>query len=161
MFLYVLVVGLVLLILSIIYGAVYVPSVDWAVEEMIALAQVKKGERVVDLGSGNGKVLIAMARKGAIAHGYEINPLLFIWSLFCIWKQGVWGKAHPHFGSFFHADLSSYAVITIFVVPYIMPAVEQKVVKSAKKGTRIVVETFPFPHLVPIKKEKSVYLYKL
>lgn len=160
MFVWIIVIGFALLIVSVLYGAVYVPSVDWVVEEMIALAQVKKGEKVVDLGSGNGKVLIAMAQKGAIAHGYEINPLLVIWSVFCIWKAGVWGKAYPHFGSFFHADLSSYDVITIFLVPYIMSAVEQKVMESAKKGSRILVETFPFPHLMPIKKEKSVYLYK-
>lgn len=151
---------LLLLIFSVWYGAVYVPSIDWAVEEMMQIGTVKKGDKLVDLGSGNGKVLIAAAKKGATAHGYEVNPLLVVWSYFLIWKAGVWGKAHPHFGSFFKADISSYDVITVFVVPYIMPSVEKKILTEAKKGARIVVETFPFPQSVPVKKTKSVYLYR-
>lgn len=149
------------LILSVWIGAVYVPSTNWAIEEMLDLAKVKKGEKAVDLGSGNGAVLIALAKRGVEAHGYEINPLLVVWSRFLIWKSGLWGKAHAHFGSFFRADLSSYDVITIFVVPYIMKQVEKKVYSDAKKGTRVVVETFPFPRKKPAKKTKSVYLYTI
>jgi hypothetical protein len=104
--------------------------------------------------------LIALAKKGVEAHGYEINPLLVLWSYILIWRAGVWGKAHPHFGSFFSADISSYDVITIFVVPYIMRRVEKKVMHEAKDGARIIVESFPFPTVKPLKKTKSVYLYK-
>lgn len=147
------------LILSICIGAVYVPSTDWAVVEMMQLAHIKKGEKVVDLGSGNGKVLIALAKKGIESHGYEINPFLVLWSWYLIWKAGVWGKAHAHFGNIFSVDIRSYDVILIFVVPYIMPRLEKKLLKDCKKGTRIVVETFPFPTLVPVKKTKSLYAY--
>lgn len=124
---------LLLLFLSVWFGAVYVPSVDWAVDEMITLANIKKGEKVVDLGAGNGKILIALAKKGVEAHGYEINPLLVLWSWVLIYKAGVWGKAHAHWGNIFSVDLQPFAAITIFVVPYIMPKVEKKVLKDAKK----------------------------
>lgn len=150
----------VLLILSVVIGAVYVPSVDWAVDEMIDLAQIKKGEQVVDLGSGNGKVLIALAQKGISSHGYEINPLLVFLSWFLIWKAGQWGKAHAHFGNIFSVDVKKYDVIFIFVVPYIMGRLEKKLTKEVKPHTRVIVETFPFKHWQPKKKTQSVYLYE-
>ncbi len=157
----IIVIAVFLLIISVWFGAVYVPSVDWAVEEMIQMAAIQKGEKVVDLGAGNGKILIALAKKGIEAHGYEINPFLVLWSWFLIWKAGVWGKAHAHVGNIFSVDLRLFPVIMIFVVPYIMPKLEKRVLKNAKKGTRIVVETFPFPNLTPVKKTKSIYLYKI
>jgi methylase of polypeptide subunit release factors len=153
-------IALLLLILSIWIGAIYVPSVDWAVVEMIRLANIRKGEIVVDLGSGNGKILIALAKKGIEAHGYEINPFLVVWSWFLIWKAGVWGIAHAHFGNIFSVDVTKFDVIMIFVVPYVMKRLEKKLLRETKKGTRIVVETFPFPNWKPIKTSKSMYVYE-
>lgn len=160
MLLLLIVIAFVLLIASVWFGAVYVPSVDWAVEEMMDMAAIQKGERVVDLGSGNGKILIALARKGIESHGYEINPLLVLWSWFLIRKAGMSGKAHAHFGNIFSVDVRSYDVIFIFVVPYIMPKLEQKLRKELKTDTRVIVETFPFPTWKPVKKTGSIYLYR-
>ncbi len=143
------------------YGAIYVPSVDWAVEEMIETASIKKGDKVVDLGAGNGKILIALAQKGIASHGYEINPLLVLWSWFLIYRAGAWGVAHAHFGNIFSVDIKRFDVIMIFVVPYIMPKLEKKIMSEAKRDTRIVVETFPFPNTKLLKKTKSIYLYKI
>lgn len=153
-------IAVLLMMLSVWYGAVYVPSADWAVEEMIQLAQIKKGEIVVDLGSGNGKILIALARKGIEAHGYEINPLLVVWSWFLIWKAGLWGKAHAHWGNMFLVPLKQFDVVMIFVLPYIMPSLEKKLQKELKPKARVIVETFPFKLWQPIRKTKSMYVYK-
>jgi methylase of polypeptide subunit release factors len=153
-------IAFLLLILSIWIGAIYVPSVDWAVTEMITIANVQREDVVVDLGSGNGKILIALAKKGIEAHGYEINPFLVVWSWILIWRAGVWGKAHAHFGNIFTVDVTKFDVIMIFVVPYVMKRLEKKLLTETKKGTRIVVETFPFPNWKPIKTSKSIFLYE-
>lgn len=153
-------IAILLMIFSVWYGAVYVPSVDWVVEEMIQVADIKKGEKVVDLGSGNGKILIALAQKGIESHGYEINPLLVLWSWFLIWKAGLWGKAHAHLGNMFSVPLQQFDVVMIFVVPYIMPKLERKLQKELKPKSRVIVETFPFKHWEPIQKTKSIYVYK-
>lgn len=150
-----------LLIFSLWFGAVYVPSVDWAVAEMIHMAHIKKGERVVDLGSGNGKVLIALARRGIESHGYEINPFLVLWSWILIYKAGVWGVAHVHFGNIFSVDVGKFDVVMIFVMPYIMSNLEKKLRKELKPRARVVVEAFPFKSWQPIKKTKGIYLYKM
>ena len=57
-------------------GAIYDPSNNESVKKMVELAQIKPGEKSVDLGSGDGRVVIEFAKKGIQAHGYEINPLL-------------------------------------------------------------------------------------
>lgn len=151
---------LLLIIFSVWVGAIYVPSTDWVVADMIALAAIQKGETVVDLGSGNGKIVIALAKKDIEAHGYEINPFLVLWSWVLIWKAGVWGKAHVHWGNIFSVEVKRFDVIMVFVVPYIMAKLEKKLQEECNAGTRIIVETFPFPNWKPVKKDNSIFLYK-
>lgn len=153
-------VAIVLCVLSIVFGAVYVASVDWAVLEMVGLGNLKKGQKAIDLGSGNGKIVIALAKKGVEAHGYEINPLLVVWSVFSIHLAGVQKNAHIHWGNFFRADVSSYDRVFIFVVPYLMKRLEKKLQKELKKGAIVIVESFPFPTWKPEKKAGSFYVYK-
>ena len=75
----VIVVDLIFLIPT-IHGAIYYPSSDPQIATMLDLAQIKKGERAVDIGSGDGRIVRALARAGAHAHGYELNPFLVFWS---------------------------------------------------------------------------------
>jgi len=142
-------------------GAIYVPSTDATVEDIITLANIKPGEKVVDLGSGDGRIVIALARAGADAHGYEINPFVAVISMVKVFLARQQGRAHIHIGSYFDADLSTYDVITIFVVKYIMKKTEAKVMKELKKGGRVVVESFPFESIKASKKKNSCYLYKI
>ncbi len=136
---------------------VYVPSTNWAMDEMLTLARIKKGEKAIDLGSGNGKVVIALAERGAKAHGIELNPFLLILSYWNIKKAGV--AASVQFGNIFHTDLSSYDVITLYVVPVVMKRLEKKLRQELKPGARLVTETFVFPNWKPTQKNGSVYLY--
>ena len=59
-------------------GLGYAPSTTAIIDRMIKLLNIKPGEKAVDIGSGDGRVVIALAKAGAEAHGYEINPLL-VW----------------------------------------------------------------------------------
>ena len=61
-----------------VQGAIYVPSRREAIEAMLYLAKVRRGERAADLGSGDGRVMAAFAGKGAFIDGFEVNPLL-VW----------------------------------------------------------------------------------
>jgi Xaa-Pro aminopeptidase len=63
-----------------IRGAPFVLTGSRTVKTMTALANIQPGEKAADLGSGDGRILIAIARAGAEAHGYEINPFLVLWS---------------------------------------------------------------------------------
>lgn len=69
-------------------GAPFLPTDRTKVRAIVSLARVKPGERAVDLGPGDGRLVVALARAGACTTGYEINPLLVLWLRFLIWRAG-------------------------------------------------------------------------
>lgn len=148
------------LLFPIVKGAPFVPSEMKTVEKMVGLAKVRHGERVVDLGSGDGRFLIAVAQKGIEAHGYEINPLLVWWARRRIRKAGMEKRAFVHWKSFWRVDYSSFDVVLIFGIFYIMRRLEKKLRNELKRGARVVSNAFNFPTWVPERKEQEVYLYR-
>ncbi|MBI3335210.1 MAG: class I SAM-dependent methyltransferase [Candidatus Portnoybacteria bacterium] len=143
-----------------VFGAPFVPSNRETVKKMIILAGVKPAIKAADLGSGDGRIVIALAKAGAEAHGYEINPLLVWWSRRRIRKEKLRGKAFIHWGSFWRHDLSSFDVITIFGISYIMRGLEKKLKEELKAGARVVSNEFIFPGWLSLKKDGGVYLYE-
>jgi hypothetical protein len=142
-------------------GAIYDPSsphMTWVIAET---AQVKEGEKAADLGSGDGRVVIALAKKGAEAHGYEVNPILVMLARRNIRKEGLSGKAFVHWKTFWSADLSQYSLITVFQVDFIMARLEAKLTRELAPGSRIVSHHWRFPHLPIIRQNGDIYLYKV
>ncbi|MBI2010780.1 MAG: SAM-dependent methyltransferase [Candidatus Colwellbacteria bacterium] len=153
---------LALLIWPVFYrGAPFVPTPTRTIEKMIDLAEVKPGEKAVDLGSGDGRMVIALAKAGAEAHGYEVNPLLVFWSRRKIKQAGLKNKAFIHRKSFWSVDLSDFNVITLYGVSLMMKRLEKKLDQELKDGARIVSFAFDFPVWRPEKKENGVYLYRI
>lgn len=151
---------LVLLYFTLI-GPPFVSSVPWVVKNALKIADVKKGDVAVDLGSGDGRIVIALAKAGAQAHGIEINPVLVWWSRYRIKKAGLSGKAFVHCHSLWDADLSKYNVVMIYGLPYMFEKLEGKLQKELKPKSRIVSFSFPFKTWKPVKTDTSVYLYKV
>jgi len=142
------------------WGAVYLPTKKEAMEEMIALANIKPGEKAVDLGAGDGRVVVCLAKAGLEAHGYEINPVLVLLAKINIRKAGLRGKAFIHFKNFWQEDLSRFDVVAVFGIGHIMDKLEKKLDKELRKGARVVSNSFSFPNWKPSKKEKGVFLYE-
>ena len=157
---FVFVLGIVGLV-SLKRGAIFVPTDRRAVKEMIETLNIKSGDRAVDLGSGDGRIVIALARSGAEAHGYEHNPLLVWWSRHKIRKAGLSGRAFIHRGNFWESDFSKFTVVTVFGINYIMRALEQKLLKEGRDGARIASYTFAFPTLKPSARKNGIYFYKI
>ncbi|HTZ41749.1 MAG TPA: methyltransferase domain-containing protein [Candidatus Omnitrophota bacterium] len=148
---------------SCFFGAPFQPISNKALKNMFRLAKVKKGDRIIDLGSGNGKIVIEFAKHGAEAHGYEINPLLVWISRRRIKNLGLQKKAFIHYGNFFNAPLGKFDIITSFQINYVMPDLEKKLQKELKKGAKVISDTWEFPNWKPKKKlsygSGNVYLY--
>ena len=85
-------------------GAIYDPSSYEETRLMADLAEIAPGEKAADLGSGDGRVLIALAQRGAEAHGYEVNPVLVAIARRNIRSQGLQGKAFVHWGNFWRQE---------------------------------------------------------
>ncbi len=132
-------------------GAPFVPTKTPVADAMLRLSGIKTGDIVYDLGSGDGKLLRMAAQKGARATGYEINPILALYANITgaktLWKN-FWG-----------ADISDANVIFIYLLPWKMERLAQKLKKECKKGTLIVSNSFIFPGWVIVRKDTAHHVY--
>lgn len=149
-----------LFVYTMMFSAPSVPTKKSAVEAMVRLADIRAGERAVDLGSGDGRVVMAMARAGAEAHGFEINPGLVLWSRLRIAMAGLRGKAFVHLGSFWSQDLSSYQVVTVYGLPKLMQRLQTKLRTELPAHARVISNIFKFPNWQPSTAMDSVRLYR-
>lgn len=147
-----------LLIRPIIKGAVYFPTYPGNIGKIIEFADLKNG-KMADLGSGDGRVVMAFAEKGIEAHGYEVNPLLVFFSRRLIRKRGLQEKAIIHRKSFWNADLSGFDAVYTYGFPRIMEDLGNKLGVEMRAGTRIISNMYPFPNMEKEKQENGVYLY--
>jgi SAM-dependent methyltransferase len=128
--------------------AVWVPTSDAMVEKMLDLARVTAKDVVMDLGSGDGRMIIAAARRGARAIGVEFNPDLVKLSAAAAAKAGVSDKASFVQGDMFAADISKATVLSLFLLPEHFAKLTPKFL-ALPPGSRIVVNTFGIPDWEP------------
>jgi len=143
-----------------IRGAMYAPTAPHMIPRMLALLHVQPGKRAVDIGSGDGRIVIALAQAGLDAHGYESNLLLVLWSRYKIRKAGCAASAHIHWRSFWRVDFAQYDYVTIFGIFYIMNGLEKKLQTELPHGARVVSNHFQFPHWKIIQSDTGLYLYE-
>ena len=141
------------------WGAPYAPSDERKIARMLALANLKKNDHVVDIGSGDGKILIELAKRGMNAAGYEINPILFHLSKINIRRKKLERKIVVYKKNFWRVDLSSFDVVIVFGMPRIMGALEKKLQSELRPGSRVVCNHFPFPSWRPNKVDEGVFVY--
>lgn len=140
-------------------GAVFVPTHQKKVEKIVALARIKAGMKVADLGSGDGRIVMALAQAGAEAHGYEINPLLVWWSRRRIKQAGLASRATIHFKNFWKADFSAYDVVVLFGIDYIMARLEKKLDRELPPHAVVISYLFPFPTWEPSRHDGGILVY--
>ncbi len=140
-------------------GAFFASSKKEIVEKIVLISDVKPGEKAIDLGSGDGRLVIALAKAGAEAHGYEVNPILVWLSKKNIKKAGLEGKAFVHLKNFWIVDFSQFDVVMVYGISYIMKRLETKLKRELRPGSRVVSNYFVFPNWQHSKKEDNVYLY--
>ncbi len=143
---------------SLIRGAPYAALGSDRLKTVIKLLDIKKGEQIADLGSGDGRIVIAAAGKGATAVGYEINYLLVLLSRKNIKKSGL-KNASIRQKDFWSENYSSYNSITIYTLPHILPALGRKLKKELKPGSKVISNHYKFPNWKIHKSEGDVHLY--
>ena len=120
---------------------VWVPTEQALTNKMLDLAKVTPQDYVIDLGSGDGRIVITAARNGARALGIEYNPDLVALSKQNAIKTGVADKAQFVEADLFESDFSQATVITMFLLPEINLKLRPKIL-DLKPGTRIVSNSF-------------------
>ncbi|MBI2359735.1 MAG: class I SAM-dependent methyltransferase [Deltaproteobacteria bacterium] len=121
----------------------FVPTPQGVVDRMLELAEVKKGDVVYDLGSGDGRIVITAARKyGVRAVGFEIDPDLIKESRENIRKAGLEHLAEIRQQDILTVDLSPATVLTMYLLPSVNMQLRPKVQKELRPGARIVSHAF-------------------
>jgi SAM-dependent methyltransferase len=120
---------------------VWVPNPSVMVERLLDMAKVAPKDYVVDLGSGDGRNVIAAAKRGARAHGIEYNPDLVEVSKREAKKEGVSGRVTFEVADLFKSDFSKATVVILFLLPEMNVKLRPKLL-DLKPGTRIVANTF-------------------
>ena len=120
---------------------VWVPTPQATVEKMLDVAQVTPGDFVMDLGSGDGRNIIAAAKRGARALGVEYNADMVELARNSAEREGVSDKATFMHGDMYEADISQATVLALFLLPENLDRLAPKFLALAP-GTRIVVNQF-------------------
>ena len=120
---------------------VWVPTPEALVQAMLDIANVTAADRVIDLGSGDGRTVIAAAKRGATAHGIEYNPDMVALAQRNAAEAGVTARATFEKADLFESDLSKATVITMFLLPSINLELRPKLL-DLQPGIRIVSNTF-------------------
>lgn len=127
---------------------IWVPTGQSLVERMLAMAKVTPQDYVVDLGSGDGRTVIAAAKMGARAHGIEYNPDLVQLSKQSAAQAGVSDKASFTQGDIFESDFSEATVVTLFLLPNLNLKL-RPILLDMKPGTRVVSNSFTMGDWTP------------
>jgi predicted RNA methylase len=129
---------------------------------MLAMASVKPGDVVYDLGCGDGRVIVAAARRhGARAVGIEIDPLRYVWCQVLITVLGLRRRVRVVYGDFFSQDLGEADVVVCYLLQSTNHKLQGKLVRELRPGARVVSNAFTFPdlHLLAREEKADLYLY--
>ncbi len=117
----------------------YVQTPQTVVDAILALAEVGAGDRLIDLGSGDGRIVITAARRhGAQALGIELAPHLIELSTKLAREAGVEDRARFLAQDLFETDLSGATVVTMYLLPDVNLALRPKLLATLAPGTRVV-----------------------
>ena len=134
--------------------APFLPTPPAVLQRMLALAETGRDDQVCDLGCGDGRIAIMAARDfGAHASGIDRDPQRIAEATAEAARAGV--HAHTRFttGDLFQADISHATVITIYLLPAVMLALQRKLRRETRAGARIVAHDYAFPDWPPEKVE--------
>jgi 16S rRNA A1518/A1519 N6-dimethyltransferase RsmA/KsgA/DIM1 with predicted DNA glycosylase/AP lyase activity len=151
--------------------APYFPTPESIVDRMLQLGELKAGEKMYDLGSGDGRIVIDAARKyKAVAVGVELDASLVRQSSERIKILKLTDLAHIVEGDLLKQDYSSADLLTVYLLPVATELVTPILEKQLKPGTRIVAHDFQFAQWKPAKivdidddgegRSHRLYLYR-
>ena len=143
--------------LAIFFGPPYLPIFNNRLAQIIELGQLKPGDRLIDLGCGDGRLLRYAAKRGIQVIGYEINPILFFicWLTTRRYSQNV----TLIFGNFWQKDFVEAEVVYVFLLPRLMTKLAKKLDDYSYKPVKLISFSFIIPNRKIIKKMNNLFLY--
>ncbi|XP_064153097.1 adenine nucleotide translocase lysine N-methyltransferase [Anguilla rostrata] len=135
-----------------------VPYLLLSVEQTANVMKLLQGRQgaLADLGSGDGRLVLAACSQGFRCTGFEVNPVLLAYSRARARWSGV-PAGHARFVNqdFWKTDLSGYSNVTAFLAPGVMQVLEEKLLAELPDDGRVIACRFPFPRWTPSRTEGS------
>ncbi|MDB5181256.1 MAG: hypothetical protein JWP13_19 [Candidatus Saccharibacteria bacterium] len=154
------IVGALILFFSIVLlrGAPYLPTLTKQVETALDLVDLKPGDTLLELGCGDGKVLIAAAKRGWNVVGYELNPLLAL----IAWLRTLKYKGHVRvvWGDFWNKQWPPHQAIFVFLLDPFMQKLDTKIIQSSSKPVKLVSFAFQIPSRKPKASKDGLFVYE-
>ena len=133
----------------------YVPTPEQVVAGMLQIAKVGPKDVVYDLGSGDGRIVIAAAKQhGSRGVGIDIDPQRITEARENARKAGVTGRVEFREGDLFKADIREATVVTLYLLPRVNLELRPKLLAELKPGTRIVSHGFDMGDWQPAATRK-------
>ncbi len=146
-------------LLSIVRGAPYLPTLRPQITAALDLLDLRPGQLLVELGSGDGRVVKAAARRGWRVVGYEINPLLH---MIARWRcRRYRSQVTLHCRDMWSVRLPAADGVFIFGVEHIMARIGDKLDRELEPGTRVVSFALELPGRKPLETRHGIFLYSL
>jgi hypothetical protein len=140
------------------FGAPYVPTMKPQVEAAFELLELQPGQHLLELGCGDGKVLIAAAQRGIRATGYELNPLLF---LLCLLRTFRYRRlVRVKLADFWQSDWPKADAVFGFILPKLMPKLDAKIVGQKRVPLKVVSFAFAIPGKKIVRQQAGIFLYE-
>lgn len=140
-----------------LFGAPYLPTLSPQVESALKLAELKPNQTMLELGCGDGRVLIAAAKKGINVIGYEINPILALIAWVRTRRYG--SQVKVVYGNFWHKEWPLTDVIFVFLLDRYMKKLDKICVQYPHKPLKLVSFAFKVPGRKIDKGENGVFMY--
>ena len=143
-----------------LFGAPYVPILSRQSKLALDMVALKPGDTLLELGSGDGKVLVAAAQRGWNAVGVELNPILVLVSLIRTWRYRKQVKVV--WGNLWHSEKWPPSEgIFVFLLPKYMARLDREIGQWHTKPVRLVSFAFPIPHKATVDQHKlGIYVYE-
>lgn len=139
------------------FGAPFLPTLQVRTADALELLDLKSGQTLVELGSGDGRILRAAAERGIYAIGYELNPLLVIWS-----KLRNWRLRHfitVHWKNYWRHKLPVTDGVYVFLLNPYMEKLDKKITQEITKKVKLVSFAFAIPGKKPVRQINGMMLY--
>lgn len=143
----------------VLFGAPYLPTLRKQTEIALDLLEVKEGMRILELGSGDGSVALAAAKRGAFVTGYELNPILVLISRLRCLKYRK--QVSIQWGNFWHKNWPPTDGIFVFLLDKYMERLDKKIAQEYN-GANVNLVSFAFkvPNKKVAKQKGGIFLYR-
>lgn len=141
-----------------LFGAPYLPTLRKQIDEALELLDLQPGQTLLELGSGDGRVMRLAAQRGINVVGYEINPLLVVVSYIVTWKYRK--RVKIVWGDFWQKDWPPNDGAFVFLIGRFMHRLDQKIKSSENRPRQVVSFAFQIAGKKPVATRAGLYLYK-